>query len=523
MNKYDFGYELQHDSTIEWAYDKVEEQSIVLELGPSNGNLAKHLLNEKRCIIDIIEIDEEAGGQAKIFSRNSCIGGEEGDLEKSIWEKKLEDQRYDYIIILDVLEHLKNPLEVLRRLRHFLKEEGRILVSIPNLAHNSVIIGLLNNHFRYTDVGLLDCTHLKFFTYESVIEMVYSSGYYVDSEEIKQIKVGNNEISSVYEDVPRQVQSYLKTRHMGEAYQFLMVLKKGDQDKRYRLNDDLYEQKQYEFNVFNESCELFYSTSINPLKNIDVTIPVDSQDVIGKLRIDPLDKNCILNRVAITVDYGEESKECQISQNTGIDFDSKIIFFDDDPQIYIDINSRCQSIRFCCEVVDFDSANLLQIEGIRDYIRKLIKNDSEVYGIISSDKRMIESLHLQNKDFACWLENSRQEVKLLEEEKQKLQNMLDANEKSLADLKGDLEKKDSQIINLKREIEEGDKSITKLEMDLKENNDQLINLTEIITDGENKITSLSRTLEERERELALIKQHFLYRFWRKIRRAKHDL
>lgn len=495
MNKYDFGYELQPDSTTEWAYNRVEEQSIVLELGPSNGNLAKHLLDEKNCIIDIIEIDEEAGRQAQAFARNSCIGSEEGDLEKFIWAEKLKNQEYDYIIILDVLEHLKNPAEVLKRLGDVLKEDGKILVSIPNLAHNSVVIGLLNNQFRYTDVGLLDCTHLKFFTYESVIDMVYSNGYYVDSEEIKQIEVGNNEICNVYEDVSRQVQACLKTRHMGEAYQFLMVLKKGVKDKRYGLNAELYEQKKYNFNVFNDDGDLIYSTGINPLEDIDITIPIDSQDIIKTLRIDPLDKNCILNRVVITANCGGESKEYTISQNTGIDLGSKIIFFDDDPQIYIDINSTCSEVKFSCKVLDFDSANLIQVGELRDYVRKLIKEDLDVYEIISADKRIIERLQLQNQDLSGWLENSRQEAKSLGEEIQKLNGILDTRSREIMDLNSLMQERDSQIASLTGNLVERD----------------------------NQIASLTETLTDRDRELAVIKRHFLYRFWMRILKMKHRL
>lgn len=485
MNKYDFGYEIQPDSTIEWAYNKVEEQSIVLELGPSNGNLAKHLLNEKNCIIDIIEIDDEAGEQAKAFARNSCIGSKEGNLEGFIWAEKLKNQKYDYIIILDVLEHLKDPAKVLKRLGEMLKESGKILVSIPNFAHNSVVIGLLNNQFRYTDVGLLDSTHLRFFTYESVIDMVYSNGYFVESEEIKQIKVGNNEINTAYEDVPRQIQAYLKTRHMGEAYQFLMVLKKGVKNKRYGLDAELYEQKQYNFNVFNEDGELIYSTDINPLVGIDVTIPVDSQNLVKTLRIDPLDKNCILNRVSITANYNGEYKEYVSFRNTGINLGSKIIFFDDDPQIYIEINDACNEVKFSCKVLDFDSANLLQVGELRDYVRKLLKEDSDIYEIMVADKRIIERLQLQNQDLSNRMDNDRQEI-------QRLKGLLDTRANEVAES------------NFR----------------IRENEDQIASLSATLTEREDQIANLLVALTENKDELAMIKRHFLYRFWMKLLEKK---
>lgn len=523
MNKYDFGYELQPDSTIEWAYNKVEEHSIVLELGPSNGNLVKHLLSEKSCIIDIIEIDEEAGKQAAVFARNSCIGDEEGDLEKYIWAERLKNNKYDYIIILDVLEHLKNPDEVLKRLGDVLNADGKILISIPNIAHNSVVLELMNNHFKYTDVGLLDCTHLKFFTYESVVDLIYSNGYYIDSEEAKQIRVGNNEICSIYEDVPRRVQSYLKTRHMGETYQFLMVLKKGLQDKKYGLNADLYEQKQYNFNVFTDDGELIYSARINPLKDIEIVVPIDSQDVIKTLRIDPLDKNCILDRVVIIADCDGESKEYMISQNTGINLGSKIIFFDDDPQLYIDINNTCSEVKFSCKVLDFDSENLMQVGELRDYVRKLIKEDLDVYEIMLADKRIIEDLQLQNHDLTNWLESSRQETKDLGDEIQKLNGILDAKAKEIVDLTDFIKESESHISDLKGVLEDREKQLVDSKETIEESNRQLAGLAEVISDKECQIANLSGSIEEKERELNVIKRHFLYRFWIKVLKLKHCL
>ena len=149
MSKYDYGYTLLPNTTTAWAFSKIQENSKVLELGPAIGNLAKHLKEEKGCSIDIIEIDEESGKRAAQFARRSLIGIEEGNLEGDLWYTKLSDERYDYIVILDVLEHLKNPKQLLKKVSSLLKEEGKLLVSMPNIAHNSVLINLLNNKFKY--------------------------------------------------------------------------------------------------------------------------------------------------------------------------------------------------------------------------------------------------------------------------------------------------------------------------------------------------------------------------------------
>ncbi len=78
---------------------------------------------------------------------------------------------FDYIILGDVLEHLVNPEDTLVYLKNYLKEEGYILTSIPNLQHYSAFVPLLFGEFEYFDAGVLDRTHLRFFTYRSIQNM----------------------------------------------------------------------------------------------------------------------------------------------------------------------------------------------------------------------------------------------------------------------------------------------------------------------------------------------------------------
>jgi hypothetical protein len=78
-----------------------------------------------------------------------------------------------------VLEHLKEPADLLRRIRPFLAEEGAVLASIPNVAHGSVRLALLAGEFRYRRTGLLDDTHLRFFTRAGIHDLFEGSGYMI--------------------------------------------------------------------------------------------------------------------------------------------------------------------------------------------------------------------------------------------------------------------------------------------------------------------------------------------------------
>lgn len=98
-----------------------------------------------------------------------------------------EEIQFDYIIFGDVLEHLRSPGEVLAYCSKRLKKDGHILASIPNLMHFSVVRGLLDGNFTYTDTGLLDKTHIHMFTYKEIVKMFEGQGY--DIERVTYIEV----------------------------------------------------------------------------------------------------------------------------------------------------------------------------------------------------------------------------------------------------------------------------------------------------------------------------------------------
>ncbi len=83
----------------------------------------------------------------------------------------------DCIIFADVLEHLVDPWATLERCRSLLKPGGTIVASIPNVANRVVLRGLYRMRWDYTDFGILDRTHLRFFTRETALEMFESRGY----------------------------------------------------------------------------------------------------------------------------------------------------------------------------------------------------------------------------------------------------------------------------------------------------------------------------------------------------------
>lgn len=88
--------------------------------------------------------------------------------------------KYDLILALDVLEHLVKPDEIASELAGLLSPTGVLIVSVPNIAHHSVVLPLLlKRRFEYADAGILDRTHLRFFVENTALALVKETGLQV--------------------------------------------------------------------------------------------------------------------------------------------------------------------------------------------------------------------------------------------------------------------------------------------------------------------------------------------------------
>ncbi len=86
-------------------------------------------------------------------------------------------ESFDLIICADILEHLYDPWRMLNDLRGYLTSDGKILASIPNVQYINQITNLLHGNWKYEDYGLLDATHIRFFTLNEIVKMFNGSGY----------------------------------------------------------------------------------------------------------------------------------------------------------------------------------------------------------------------------------------------------------------------------------------------------------------------------------------------------------
>jgi 2-polyprenyl-3-methyl-5-hydroxy-6-metoxy-1,4-benzoquinol methylase len=134
----------------------------VLDVGCASGYLAKELAR-RGCSVVGIEIDSEAAEKAAEVCKDMIVGDIEG-----ISELHYPSQYFDVIICADILEHLKRPDLTLKKLRLYLRPKGLMIASIPNIAYWRIRLRLLLGKFEYEETGILDKTHLRFLTLDSV-------------------------------------------------------------------------------------------------------------------------------------------------------------------------------------------------------------------------------------------------------------------------------------------------------------------------------------------------------------------
>ncbi|MFY1635785.1 methyltransferase domain-containing protein [Solwaraspora sp. WMMB335] len=150
----------------------------ILDIGSGPGIVSSMLANVAGRTVTCVDSDSEALAEAL------ASGVQETkvvDLRRPDWTGELAGHAYDVVILADVLEHLVEPELVLRALndQKVLAPDGVLVVSYPNMAHESIIIELMTGNFEYTQTGLLDATHLRFFTRSSMQALLESSGYLV--------------------------------------------------------------------------------------------------------------------------------------------------------------------------------------------------------------------------------------------------------------------------------------------------------------------------------------------------------
>jgi len=146
----------------------------ILDIGCGQGNFAQLLMRQDRDVWGVEPV-VEAANIAKLKLNNILIGGIEDVINE------IPTNYFDIIIFNDVLEHLYNPWNVLKLLKDKLNNDGKIIASIPNIRYITNLYDLIvKKDWEYKDFGILDSTHIRFFTKKTMLKLFEEQGYYIN-------------------------------------------------------------------------------------------------------------------------------------------------------------------------------------------------------------------------------------------------------------------------------------------------------------------------------------------------------
>ena len=159
---------LKPDNIDRLSMEMVPDKSKVLELGAATGFMGEWLKKAKRCQVIGVDINSDAKPDIA------------GDLEAvTTWRKIEAKGKYGVVLASAILEHLRDPELALEHIRKILKQKGILVLTLPNIAHWRMRLNLLLGNWNYEDYGILDRTHLRFFTYFTAVKLVRRSGFRV--------------------------------------------------------------------------------------------------------------------------------------------------------------------------------------------------------------------------------------------------------------------------------------------------------------------------------------------------------
>lgn len=410
--KYNFDLELVNNNSLLLILQQIKPDSTVLEFGPANGRLTKYLNKELNCDVYLAELDEAAGKEALEYGKELVVG----DIENYEWYDVFRKIKFDYILFADVLEHLRDPKSVLAKSKLLLKQEGSFLLSVPNMAHNSVLIDLMRNELCYTNVGLLDNTHIHFFTYNSLERMLKECDLYPCRRMGTYCEVGKTEITNSVYDIAGISPEYWNTRQYGEVYQFVYEVKKGREYITEELNLLNPYYNHYWLQTFVDSGagihEEFSSKYYLDMNVKNHKYEFDIQKEWNIFRIDPINTSCLIKITEFKIiSEGREENIVIDYINAENVWDNLYCFQTSDPSILVNLDHykewKNPKIIFEYEIITYDSICIRNMSNLFEHYKD----------IFDEKQKQIEVLKQENERIRDELQKIREEYEELEKNK----------------------------------------------------------------------------------------------------------
>ena len=213
----------------------------VLDLGSGPAIVSSHLAEHDGKQVTCLDSSAKSLQAARERGVDRAI---RVDLNDSDWVEAVAGEVFDVILLADVLEHLVDPRAVLGAIAGagLLADDGYLVVSIPNAGHEAVLAELIRGRFTYQDTGLLDSTHLRFFTLASLRELLERSGFFITRIERTHRTAEQTSLAVHDVTLPSELRDrLLEASPEAQTYQFIVKAERSDAARdlaevRERLN-----------------------------------------------------------------------------------------------------------------------------------------------------------------------------------------------------------------------------------------------------------------------------------------------
>ncbi|HUL00753.1 MAG TPA: class I SAM-dependent methyltransferase [Nitrospirota bacterium] len=183
-----------------------------LEIGCGNGATLEYLKAKGAAYVAGVDINAKAIAVAETKGLDAAFVA---DIEKD--DLPFEKNYFDCIILADVLEHLYNPWDAVRKIRSYLRVDGDMLISIPNVKYYKLLQRLiLHDEWKYAEQGILDNTHVRFFTRREIVSLIEGAG--LKTEKVQGVYISGKVFRLINGLLLNRLRSFA-------AYQFYILAK----------------------------------------------------------------------------------------------------------------------------------------------------------------------------------------------------------------------------------------------------------------------------------------------------------
>lgn len=542
MSKYDFKVDLSEKTSTGLILKKIGHGSTVLEFGCATGRMTGYMQEHLHCRVYIVEIDPDAYKTASQYAADGVCG----DIMDMEWKKKFADIRFDHILFADVLEHTPDPDLVIREASELLAPDGNIIFSIPNITHNDIILKAIGDHFDYTDIGLLDNTHIHFWGLENLKTFAERNGLHTHKIEATYCETGSTEqFSGKLRDTPTLLLNILNERRCGTVYQFVATLGLQSCDNVTELSSDgngVISHIYFDYGQdFSEENKIGFRTSISDNGKYIVHYVINDTENIKRLRFDPVElQGCIIQNISVRRD----GRQLPIIPSEHIGFENGILMKGTDPCILIEDITGSGPIVIDADLTIPGQAYVDMTESIcfdehRRFDEELKKAENEKAALISEYSGTVESLESTvgrlNEDNAALTER----LNVLTAEKEQADARLSQYEEKEKELGETLELHRNGAEELKKAILDFQSSKSALEQEnarlradadmyiriIDKKEQLLINKEQLLADKEHELDVLNGQIARETAELCRYRSRKIVRFTDRIagilRKIKH--